>query len=83
MKRILCVDDIQTNLFTLEALFDAHYSDKYVVVTATSGKEALEILLSQKIDMILLDVMMPELDGYETAKLILNNKKQKIFLLSF
>ncbi|WP_373002549.1 diguanylate cyclase domain-containing protein [Sulfurimonas sp.] len=77
MKRILCVDDIETNLFTLEALFETHQSDKYVVITAMSGKEALEILLSQKIDMILLDVMMPELDGYETAKLILSNKKTK------
>jgi CheY-like chemotaxis protein len=74
MKKILCVDDVETNLFTLEALFEVHHSDKYVVVTAMSGKEALEILLSQKIDLILLDVMMPELDGYETAKLILSNK---------
>ncbi|WP_415398396.1 diguanylate cyclase domain-containing protein [Sulfurimonas sp. CS5] len=77
MKKILCVDDVETNLFTLEALFEVHHSDKYVVVTAMSGKEALEILLSQKIDLILLDVMMPELDGYETAKLILSNKKTR------
>ncbi|WP_294963098.1 diguanylate cyclase [Sulfurimonas sp.] len=77
MKRILCVDDIQANLFTLEALFETNYSDKYSVVTAMSGKEALEILLFQKIDLILLDVMMPDIDGYETAKFILSNKKTK------
>ncbi|PHQ65852.1 MAG: diguanylate cyclase response regulator [Sulfurimonas sp.] len=77
MKRILCVDDIETNLFTLEALFETHHNDKYMVITAASGKEALNILLSQKIDLILLDVMMPELDGYETAKFILSNKRTK------
>lgn len=77
MKRILCVDDIETNLFTLEALFEAHQKDNYTVVSAKSGKEALNVLLSQKIDIILLDIMMPELDGYETAKLILKNKKTK------
>jgi two-component system, cell cycle response regulator len=83
MKRILCVDDIEINLFTLEALFETHHSDKYMVITATSGKEALDILLSQKIDLILLDVMMPELDGYETAKLILSNKRTKSIPIIF
>ena len=83
MKRILCVDDIEINLFTLEALFETHHSDKYMVITATSGKEALNILLSQKIDLILLDVMMPELDGYETAKLILSNKRTKSIPIIF
>jgi len=77
VKTILCVDDIQTNLFTLEALFETYHKDKYEIITATSGKEALGVLLSYKVDMILLDVMMPELDGYETAKLILNNKRTK------
>ncbi|NOR57180.1 MAG: diguanylate cyclase response regulator, partial [Sulfurimonas sp.] len=48
MKRILCVDDIETNLFTLEALFETYHGDKYMIITATSGKEALDILLSQK-----------------------------------
>jgi len=76
VKTILCVDDIQTNLYTLQALFEEH-TDKYNIVLASSGQEALSVLLSQKIDMILLDIMMPEMDGYETAKLILSNKKTK------
>ena len=74
MKTILCVDDIETNLFTLKALFETHHKGNYKVIAATSGKEALGVLLSQQVDIILLDVMMPELDGYETAKLILKNK---------
>ena len=77
MKKILCVDDIQANLFTLEALFETHHQNSYEIVVASSGKEALHILLSQKIDLILLDVMMPEIDGYETAGLILKNRKTK------
>ncbi len=75
MKKILCVDDIKTNLFTLEALFETHHKNKYEIITAISGNVALAILQTQKIDLILLDVMMPELNGYETAKLILENNK--------
>ena len=75
MKRVLCIDDIAENLFTIKALFDSYHSDKYEILTAQSGKDALEILLTKKVDIILLDVMMPELDGYETAKLIQKNKK--------
>jgi len=77
MKTILCVDDIEANLFTLEAIFEAYHKGKYEIVTALSGREALHVLLSKKIDLILLDVMMPELDGYVTATLILKNKKTK------
>lgn len=71
-KTILCVDDVKTNLFTLEAIFESHDAG-YNILTATSGKEALNILLGHKVDLILLDVMMPELDGFDTAKLILRN----------
>ena len=84
MKRILCVDDIQTNLFILEALFESNYSEKeFEVVTALSGKEALNILLAEQIDLIFLDIMMPEMDGYETAKLILSNRKTKSIPIIF
>ena len=76
MKRILCVDDIEANLFTLQAIIEEK-RDTYSVVTAASGQDALRVLLSQHIDLILLDVMMPEMDGFETATLILKNKKTK------
>lgn len=77
MKTILCVDDIRTNLYVLEALFETYYGDKYEIITVTSGEEALSILISHKVDLILLDVMMPELDGYETATLIQGNRQTK------
>ncbi len=76
MFNILCVDDTSANLMVLEALFEAH-EDKYNIITAISGHDALGILLSTKIDLILLDVMMPELDGFETAQLVKSNKKTK------
>jgi len=64
--RILLVDDDERNLMALaEGL-----KDLAEVVTATSGREALRQLLKGEFAVILLDVFMPELDGYETAGLI-------------
>lgn len=74
MYNILCVDDTPANLLVLESLFEI-YEDKYKITTASSGHDALGILLSENIDLILLDVMMPDLDGFATAKLIKANKK--------
>ncbi len=58
--RVLIVDDIPTNVRLLEARLSAEYYD---VVTASSGPEALAICDSQDIDIVLLDVMMPDMDG--------------------
>lgn len=77
MKTILCVDDIRTNLLVLESLFEMYHNDEYKIITAISGEEALSVVLKNNIDLILLDIMMPGLDGYETAKLILSNKRTK------
>ena len=76
MYNILCVDDTQANLFVLESLFETK-SDQYTITTVTSGTEALGILLQKEIDLILLDVMMPEMDGFQTAQLIRTNKHTK------
>ena len=69
--RILIVDDLPTNLKLLEAKLTNEYYD---VVLAKSGHEALEILkYDQKFDVVLLDVMMPEMDGFEACRLIKAN----------
>lgn len=68
--RILVVDDLEPNIKLLEAKLLSEY---YVVFTAFSGKEAIEILEKKKIDVILLDGMMPGMDGFETCKLIKAN----------
>ncbi len=57
---ILVVDDTQQNIELLEARLLSEY---YGVLTATSGKQALEILAAKNIDVVLLDIMMPEMDG--------------------
>lgn len=63
--RILVVDDIPANLRLLEARLKAEYYD---VKTATSGAEALETCLIDRIDLVLLDVMMPDMDGFEVCE---------------
>ncbi len=70
--RVLIVDDIPTNVRLLEARLTAEYYD---VVTATSGPKALEILQNQDIDIVLLDVMMPDMDGFEVCKRLKANPK--------
>lgn len=70
MTTILVVDDIETNIKLLTAKLLKEY---YTVLTANSGKEALAILKKGKIDIILLDVMMPEMDGFEVCKTIKND----------
>jgi two-component system cell cycle response regulator len=63
--RILVVDDIPANLKFLEARLSAEYFD---VVTATNGADALNICQRAECDIILLDVMMPDMDGFEVCR---------------
>jgi two-component system, sensor histidine kinase and response regulator len=64
---VLVVDDRPDNLLAVEAVLDPL---DVAVIRANSGKEALRHLLTADVAVILLDVQMPELDGYETARLI-------------
>jgi CheY-like chemotaxis protein len=74
-KTVLIVDDDVRNIFSLSKSLE-HF--KMNIVTAMNGKEALVKLEEHKnIDVVLLDMMMPELDGYETAKEIRKNTKWK------
>ncbi|MDG1437042.1 MAG: PleD family two-component system response regulator [Rickettsiaceae bacterium] len=67
---ILVVDDLDANLKLLEAKLLSEY---YTVITANSGIEALKILSQNKIDIVLLDIMMPGMDGFEVCKQIKAN----------
>jgi PAS domain S-box-containing protein len=66
--KILLVDDLPENLFALEVILS---NENYLCVKANSGNEALKILLhEQDFAIILIDVQMPEMDGFETVELI-------------
>ncbi len=74
-KTVLVVDDDVRNIFSLSKALEAI---KMNIVTAVDGKEALEKLKANpQIDVVLLDMMMPEMDGYETARQIRNNPAWK------
>jgi len=64
-RRILVVDDIPANVKLLEARLSAEYFD---VITALSGAEALTICERAQCDIVLLDVMMPDMDGFEVCR---------------
>jgi two-component system cell cycle response regulator len=68
--RVLVVDDILPNVKLLEAKLTSEYYD---VLTATNGKEALEKVAAQSPDLVLLDVMMPGMDGFEVCTRIKQN----------
>lgn len=73
MKKILVVDDTKININILVELL----GDVYDVVVALDGYTALNILEEEKVDLILLDIMMPDMDGFEVAKRIQNNSELK------
>jgi len=63
-KTILVVDDIPSNISTLAGILRDHYR----VLFATNGANALQITQKEVIDLILLDIMMPDMDGYEVCR---------------
>ncbi len=72
-RNILVVDDDVRNLFALTTVFERYNIN---VVTAESGKDAIQILNDDpKIEMVLMDIMMPEMDGYETTQKIRREHK--------
>jgi len=71
---LLLVDDRPENLLALEAILD---SPHYHLIKAVSGEDALKCLLKEDFAVILLDVQMPDLDGFETAELIKKRDQSK------
>ena len=66
-KTILIVDDDPRNVYTLASALEACNAE---IVEADNGKTAMDRLKKEKIDLILIDIMMPEMDGYETIKVL-------------
>jgi signal transduction histidine kinase len=78
--RILIVDDYPENLLALEAILNG---TGHTVVRANSGREALKALLAQDCALILMDVAMPDLNGYETAELIRGRERCRLTPIIF
>jgi len=72
--KILLVDDRPENLITLEGILDSPELDIY---SANSGNEALGMLLEHNFALVLMDVQMPGMDGFETAEIMRSNEKTK------
>jgi len=72
-QKLLLVDDIPENLELLHRMLKGQYD----LIDAINGKEALNLASSQKPDLILLDVMMPEMDGFEVCRLLKMNPSLK------
>lgn len=68
--RILVVDDVLANVKLLEAKLSAEY---FEVLTALNGPDALEIVANEEPDLLLLDVMMPGMDGFQVCRTIKEN----------
>jgi len=68
---ILLVDDVRLNLEILRKMLD----EQYTIFCANNGEEAIEIMLNENVDLVLLDIMMPGLNGYEVCDFITKNKK--------
>lgn len=73
-KEVLIVDDSNTNNFLLQSILE---SEGYKTSIAFSGKEALKLITYEKPDLVLLDIMMPNLDGFTVLKQLQENSETK------
>lgn len=74
IQTVLMVDDTPENLYSLEAILEA---PGRTLVKAASGPEALKVLLKSDVSLVLLDVQMPGMDGFEVAEIMRSNPKTK------
>src|SRR5688500_10921771 len=77
---ILIVDDRPENLLALEAILDGR---GLTLVRANSGREALRAMLAQEFALVLMDIAMPDLDGYETAELVRRHERLRLTPIIF
>jgi diguanylate cyclase (GGDEF)-like protein len=76
---ILVVDDTKSNIEILLT----HLGEQYNVIPALNGKRALDIARNKQIDLILLDIIMPEIDGYEVCTLLKKNESTRAIPVIF
>ena len=78
MFRILVVDDDKNTRLLLKAVLEGA---NYTVSVASNGLEALEVMDNEHIDLAIIDVMMPKMDGYELTKTLRENQNNLPILM--
>jgi len=73
-EKILVVDDVQANIVLMKAILS---KSSYEIVTATTGLNIMELIAQEQPDLILLDIMMAGMDGYEVLRSIRANEETK------
>ena len=80
IQKVLLVDDQPANLVSLEAILEA---ENRVLIKANSGQEGLKVLLKEDVSLVLLDVQMPGMDGFEMAELMRARKDTQTIPIIF
>src|SRR5690554_276552 len=79
-QKVLMVDDQPVNLVSLEAVLE---EEGRILIKAHSGPEALKVLLKEEVSLVLLDVQMPGMDGFEVAELMRQRKDTQTIPIIF
>ena len=79
MAKIMIVDDEEKIRYIVRKMLEA---EGYQVIEADGGKACLELLKEEKPDLILMDVMMPEMDGWDAAKEVKSDESNKDVIIS-
>lgn len=74
VRKVLVVDDSPTDLANIKSIVD---EAGCIVVTATNGKEAIEKAKAEKPDLVFMDIIMPDMDGYAACRLLNNEDETK------
>ena len=75
MKKILIVDDEANNRLLLEEILEEFKEQGVEILLAQDGRQALDIITSQTPDLVFLDIMMPEVNGYEVCNIVKSQLK--------
>jgi len=70
MKKILIVDDEVNNRLLLEEILEEFKEQGVEILLAEDGKQALDIIINETPDLVFLDIMMPEINGYELCNIV-------------
>ncbi|RMF54993.1 response regulator [Candidatus Woesearchaeota archaeon] len=80
-KKILVVDDDEAILSSLQLIFETS-GNQWEIITASDGEQAIEAVKQELPDLVLLDLMMPNIDGFEVCKFIKKKFKIPVIILT-